>query len=545
MEEEAKPIRQLQRRLNPHLQEVVRAEVLKLLQAGIIYPISDSPWVSPTQVVPKKSGITWKDHFPLPFIDQVLERVSGHPFYCFLDGRMPFGLCNAPATFQRCMLSIFSDMVERIMEVFMDDITVYGEMPFYGTSRNCPWPYHLEKGIEVDKAKVELIVKLPSPTTVKGVRQFLGHAGFYRRSCAWPKRRWKPYVIYYASKTLNEAQRNYTTTEKELLAVVFALDKFRAYLVGSFIIVFTDHSALKYLLTKQDAKARLIRWILLLQEFDLQIKDKKGVENVVADHLSSEWNAQDRKHFFAKIHAYYWEEPFLFKYCADQIIRKCVPEDEQQGILNHCHENACGGHFASQKTAMKVLQSGFTWPSLFKDAHIMCRSCDRCQRLGKLTKRNQMPMNPILIVELFDVWGIDFMGPFPMSFGNSYILVGVDYVSKWVEAIPCKQNDHRVVLKFLKENIFSRFGVPKAIISDGGAHFCNKPFEAYYPKKIGLLGFMIHWAYRTAYKTILGMSPYRLVYGKACHLPVEVEYKAWWAIKKLNMDLIRAGAKSI
>ena len=186
LEEEAKVIRQPQRRLNPHLQEVVRIEVLKLLQAGIIYPISDSTWVSPTQVVPKKSGVTtvknekgeelstrlttgWRvctdyrrlnevtrnDHFPLPFIDQLLERVSGHPFYCFLDGysgyfqieiapedqekttftcpfdtyayrRMPFGLCNASATFQRCMLSMFNDMVERIMEVYMDDITVYG-----------------------------------------------------------------------------------------------------------------------------------------------------------------------------------------------------------------------------------------------------------------------------------------------------------------------------------------------------------------------------------------------------------------------------------
>ena len=268
LEEESKAVKQPHRRLNPHLQEVVHIEVLKFLQADIIYPISDSTWVSPTLVVPKKSGVTtmknekgeelstrlttgWrvckyyrrlnevtrKDHFPFPFIDQLLERVSRHPFYCFLDGysgyfqikiapedqekttftclvgtyayrRMPFGLCNAPATFQRCMLSMFSDMVERIMEVYMDDITVYGgyfqecltnleailqrciEKNLVLNWEKCHFMVnqgivlgHIisSRGIEVDKAKIELISQLSSLTNLKTVRQFLGHAGFYRR----------------------------------------------------------------------------------------------------------------------------------------------------------------------------------------------------------------------------------------------------------------------------------------------------------------------------------------------------------------------------
>ena len=261
-------------------------------------------------------------------------------------------------------------------------------------------------------------------------------------------------------------------------------------MVGSDIIVFTDHLALKYLLTKQNDKARLIRCVLLLQDFNLQIRDKKGVENVVADHLSrltiahnthnppindefpeeslhlveeapwydhianylatgelpADWKAQDKKLFFAKIHFYYCEEPFLYKYCADQIIRRCVPEVEKLGILSRCHENAWGGHFTSQKTTRKVLQSGFHWPSLFNDAHTMYKEYDKCQRLGKISRRHMMPLNLILVVDLFDVWGIDFMGPFPSSLGYLYIFVGVDYVSKWVEAIPCRAADHRVVL---------------------------------------------------------------------------------------------------
>ncbi|RVW41463.1 Retrovirus-related Pol polyprotein from transposon 17.6 [Vitis vinifera] len=327
MEDEAKPVRQPQRRLNPHMQEVVRAEVLKLLQAGIIYPISDSPWVSPTQVVPKKSGITvvqndkgedvstrlttgWrvcidyrrlnavtrKDHFPLPFIDQVLERVSRHPFivsWMATPAYYGYDITIYGSAFDECLVNLEA-VLNRCIE---KDLVLNWEKCHFMVHQGIVLGHIISKqGIEVDKAKVELIVKLPSPTNVKGVRQFLGHqdAKFIwddrcqrsfeelklfltttNRAVLGQREDGKPYVIYYASKTLNEAQRNYTTTKKELLAVVFALDKFRAYLVGSFIVVFTDHSALKYLLTKQDAKARLIRWILLLQEFNLQIKDKK------------------------------------------------------------------------------------------------------------------------------------------------------------------------------------------------------------------------------------------------------------------------------
>ncbi|GJW78815.1 reverse transcriptase domain-containing protein [Tanacetum coccineum] len=257
---------QHQRRVNPKIHDVIKKEVEKLLDAGLIYPISDSPWVSPVHCVPKKGGFTvvendeneliltrlvtgWrvcidyqklneatrKDHFPLPFMDQMLERLAGNEYYCFLDGfsgyfqipidphdqekttfmcpygtfayrRMPFGLCNAPGTFQRCMMAIFHDMIEKMMEVFMDDFLVFGnsfenclsrvdkmlqrcedtnlclnwEKSHFMVKEGIVLGHKIsKKGIEVDKAKIDVIAKLPHPTTVKGVRSFLGHAGFY------------------------------------------------------------------------------------------------------------------------------------------------------------------------------------------------------------------------------------------------------------------------------------------------------------------------------------------------------------------------------
>ncbi|CAA7040853.1 unnamed protein product [Microthlaspi erraticum] len=447
------------------------------------------------------------------------------------------------------------------------------------------------------------MTNLQPPKTVKDIRSFLGHAGFYRRfikdfsQIARPLTRllckdinfefteechkaftkikdalvsapvvqppnWelpfeimcdasdyavgavlgqrkdkKLHVIYYASRTLDEAQCKYATTEKELLAIVFAFEKFRSYLVGSKVIVHSDHAALRYLLSKKDAKPRLLRWILLLQEFDLEIKDRRGADNGVADHLSrmrveenlplddrlpeeSVYAAEAsnkhgqlghhrpgtkisssntpwfrhianflaaeypppnffgyrKKKFLRDVRRYYWDEPYLYKKCSDGMFRRCIPEEEVEGILFACHSSSYAGHFATYKTVSKVLQAGFWWPTMFKDAHAFISRCDACQRMGNISKRNEMPQNFILEVEVFDVWGIDFMGPFPTSFGDQYILVAVDYVSKWVEAIASPTNDAQVVIKMFKSIIFPRFGVPRIVISDGGSHFINRIF---------------------------------------------------------------------
>nr|GFB05406.1 reverse transcriptase domain-containing protein [Tanacetum cinerariifolium] len=501
---------QNQRRVNPKIYEVIKKEVEKLLDAGLIYPISDSPW-SHFMV---KEGI-----------------VLGHKIS--------------------------------------------------------------KKGTEVDKAKIEVISKLPHPMTIKGIRSFLGHAGFYRcfikdfskisRPMTHLLEKNSPFIfsneciqafmtlkdklteapiliapnwdqpfelvcdasdyavgavlrqiiekhfrpIHYASKTMNQAEANYTTTEKEMLAVVYAFKKFRSYLIMNKSIIYTDHSALKYLFAKKDAKARLLRWILLLQEFDFKVIDTRGAENYAADHLSRLENSyenifypkeinktfpletlnkvahkdpstlwfadlanyhagnfiikgmtsQQKNFFFKDARHYFWDDPYLFRTCADQIIRRCIAGKEAIDILIACHSGPTEGHYRASYTAKK----------------------------GKVSQKDEMPQNFIQICEIFDVWGIDFMGPFPSS--KAYH--------------PQTSGQVEVTNRELKRTLERTVGENRASWNDK-------------------LGDALR-AFRTAYKTSIGYTPYRLVYEKACHLPLELEHKAYWALKYANFDLKTAG----
>nr|GFC23565.1 reverse transcriptase domain-containing protein [Tanacetum cinerariifolium] len=217
-------------------------------------------------------------------------------------------------------------------------------------------------------------------------------------------------------------------------------------------------------------------------EFDFNVIDTRGAGNYAADHLSrlenpyeNIFNPKEINETFPleSLNKVAHKDPSTPWTCADQIVRRCVAGKEAIDILNACHSGPTGGHYGANYTAKKVFDSGVYWPSIYKDAFELVKGCDSCQRQGKISQKDEMLQNFIQICEIFDVWGIDFMGPFPSSKGNKYILVAVDYLSKWVEAKALPTNDARVAVKFLK-SLFSRFGTPKAIISDRGTHFCNE-----------------------------------------------------------------------
>nr|GEW18248.1 reverse transcriptase domain-containing protein [Tanacetum cinerariifolium] len=414
-----------------------------------------------------------------------------------------------------------------------------------------------KNGLEVDRAKVDVIAKLPYPTTVKGVRSFLGHVGFYRRfiqdfskitrTMTYLLEKETPFVF---SKDCIDA---FETLKKKLTEAPILVIPDWNLPFKPISIVYTDHSALKYLLNKQDDKPRLIRLenpykdVLenkdINKDFPLETLGKISSESTpwFADFANYHarnfiikcMSSQQKKKFFKDVKHYFWDDPYFFKIYADQIIRRCVHGQEANDILKACHEGPTGGHHGANFTAKKVFDAGFFWPTIYYDAHDLVTRCDTCQRQSK--------------------------------------------ISQQAKALPT--NDARVVVKFLKF-LFARFGTPRAIISDRDTHFCNDQFAkvmlkygvthrlstVYHPQTSGQVDVSNQglkrilertvgenhaswseklddalWAFRTAYKIPIGCTPYKLVYGKSCHLPIELEHKAYWALKYANFDFKIAG----
>eukprot|EP00253_Pinus_taeda_P036071 PITA_36071 len=638
IEENSRPIRQPQRRMNPDLREIVKEELQKLLNVSFSYPISDSRWVSPLVIVPKKNGkwsvcidyrelnkATLKDHFPLPFIDHVLDILAGKKYFSFLDGFsgynqiqlepedqdkttftypwrtfayrvLPFGLCNAAATFQRAVLGIFSDLIHDCVEVYMDEFTVYGD------------------GIKVDRSKVEVISKFPIPNCQKDVRSFPGFTWYYRifienftkiasplfklltKDCEFKwdpdcqsafetlKTRifeapilrgpnWKltsiflqmlrstlgavlgqkdlvPYAIYYTSKNLTPTELNYTVTEKELLVVVHAINKFRHYITGYETFVHTDHSAIRYLMNKPVTNGTVTRWLLILQEFNITVLDRPGKQNTIPDFLSRIQNTKEdspledkfleeylfavtartpwyvdianylvtgklpphlfpseKRRIIQESSKYSWISNELFKTGPDWVIRRSVREYEMPDILKACHDEPCGGHFADKRMAYKILYLGYYWPSLFKDTKEYVKRCDSCQRVGKPTLSNEMPLQP----------------------------QGSQFTSNMMKKLmeECKIKHIKSTSYHPQENgqVESINKVIESIITKT-VHLHRRDWAERLPEAL--------WAYRTTWRNTTGHSPYELVYGKEVLLPIEFQVKTFKMAVQLGMDLSEA-----
>nr|GEW66724.1 hypothetical protein [Tanacetum cinerariifolium] len=520
----------------------------------------------------KLNDATRKDHFPLPFMDLMLERQAGNEYYCFLDGFSNyFQIPIDPQDQKRPHSRVLTEHLPNVAWLLA-------------------YAMHLARskgnGIEVDKAKVDVIAKLPRPTTVKGIRSFLGHVGFYRRfiqdfsKIARPMTRLlEKDTLFFFSKECIKAFQTLTRKLTEapiLVAPDWDLPFELMCDASDFAIVAVLGQQKTKHFQPQDAKPRLLRWVLLLQEFDFTVRDKKGAENLAANHLSrlenphqsvldkkelnetfsletlnvvsfhgdssTSWftdfvnyhvgnlvvkgmSSQQKNKFFKDVKHYFWNDPFLFKICANQVIRRCVHGQEAVDIIKACHNGPTGGHHGPNYTAKKVFL---------------------------------VFISPQSIVML-------------MTWSNLVTLVNVR--EKFRNVMKCL----KIPSKFAR---FSTFGTPRAIISNRGTHFYNGQFAkvmlkydvthhlatAYHPQTSGQVEVSncglkrilertvgenraswsdklddALWAFLTAFKTPIGCTPYKLVYEKACHLPIKLEHKASWALKHCNYDLLTAG----
>jgi hypothetical protein len=750
---DAKPVRQKLRPVHPKKLAAIKAEVEKLLKSGFIYPVPLTEWVSNLVPVAKKQGTIRvcvdyrdlnkacpKDNYPTPFIDQIIDNCAGSVVFSFMDGfsgynqieilpadqhktaficpwgtfayrKLPFGLKNAGATFQRAMSYAFHD-IKHIAEPYLDDLpahssnrpdhidhlrAIFLRCRFYRIRLNphkCIFVVESGRllgfivskdGIRVDPLKIQAILALPPPKNLTQLQSLQGKANFLRRFICnyaeitkgfmrllqknvpfiWddtaqrsfnalkhalthapllhPPDYTKDYllylaaststiamvlvqedsngeehVIYYLSKSLSGPELRYSHVEKLAMAAVIAVQRFRHYILLRTTTVIANSNPMYHVLTRQVLGGKYSKWIVILQEFDLEFTKAKAKKSLVFAELicalpSADENNEPRDPlpdeslflistsdpWYGDILLYLQTQRFqpnisreerrrirhharrylilgdtLYRRGIDTILRRCLIHEEAERVLNDCHLGACGGHLSGMATAQKILRAGYFWPSIFKDCIEAVKKCPPCQIFNKKARTHPTALHPIIAIGPFSKWGIDFMQCKPTSAGgHSYIIVAVDYFTKWAEAMPTFLNDGRTAALFLFNHIITRFGVPHAIVTDHGAHFKNQMMSElhvklgfrhensspYYPQANGqveainkVLKTMIQrmvgenktswhlqlfsalWAYRTSAKTSTGFTPFQLVYGIEAVLPIECEIPSL----KLKVELL-------
>lgn len=679
-DEHTRPLRQSPYRVSPRERQAIRDQVEEMLRDDVIQP-SKSPWAAPVVLVRKKDGalrfcvdyrrlnkITKKDVYPLPRIDDTLDRLCHAKYFSSMDLKsgywqievderdrektafitpdglyefkvMPFGLCSAPATFQRVMDTVLAGLKWQTCLVYLDDVVVFAAsfeehlrrlkavldaIKLSGLTlkpEKCRFAYHellflghiiSKDGVRPDPQKTAAIANFPQPHDKKAVRRFLGLCAYYRRFVrnfsrvaepltklskadvpfTWNSAQAEAFnelqrllqsppvlghfdenaeteihtdassfglgavlvqknegvekVIAYASRSLSKAEANYSTTEKECLAIVWATSKFRPYLYGRPFKVVSDHHALCWLANLKDPSGRLARWSLRLQEFDVTVVYKSGRKHSDADCLSrapvdtppkdddddaflgllssSDFARQQQSDpDLQRLHEYLEGKspspPALFRrglssYCLQQgiVVKKnfspnkaayllVVPKSLREEILQASHDEPMAGHLGFTRTLRRI-QERYYWPRLSSDVAHYVKSCRECQRRKTPPKRPAGFLQPIRPPSRpFQEVGMDLLGPFPTSTtGNKWIIVATDYLTRYAEAKALPNGTAAEVAKFFVESILLRHGAPEILITDRGtaftaeltqailqhSHTSHRRTTAYHPQTNGL-----------------------------------------------------------
>lgn len=754
---DAKPVTLPPYRTSPVKKRIIEEQIEKMLQDDIIEPAS-GPWAAPVVIVNRPprdprfcvdfrglNQLTVKDSYPLPRVDESLDFLSRGKFITTLDLArgywqvavakeskpktafithcglyqfkvLPFGLCNAPATFQRLMNSVLAGLIYKTCAVYLDDIVIASPTfeqhladldEVFARLRSAGLTLKLSKcqfclsdltflgyrvtpaGIHPDPDKVRAVTEFEEPSTVKQVRQFLGLTGYYRRFVQnyakhaeplfaltkkdapfnWdsdcrkamdflknsitsaPVLRFPdfslPFFIHadacdaglgaalmqrdgegrdvavaYASRAVHKSEKPYSTPEKECLAVIWALEHFRPYVEGLHVTIFTDHSSLKWLMSRPNPSGRLARWSLRLQDFDFSIVHKPGVHNKVPDalsrnplpavdspmdllpayavigsldlrslppvvladrpqvrmlqledpvtgellrqledshhnadssHVSPQYTVQDGLLYFQDPKTKCGLHPLKqMKLYAPTAARGC--------LLKHYHDHPTAGHLGIAKTLAR-LRLRFFWPNMASDVKNYVVSCAVCQTTKPTQRKPAGLMVPIHPQRPWEYTGVDYVGPLPRTTrGNAYILVFVDYFSKWIEVSAVREATAQVAANRFITDIFARHGAPSYLISDRGTPFVSDLFEhvvstlgtehrlttAYHPQtnatervnrtlKTAIRAYVgdkhtswdkfipqICFALRTAPHESTGLSPAMMLYGRELETPLDL-----------------------